>query len=122
MAKFSGPLTLTTINDDTWRVETEFTFFSDKYEPVTVPVGYQTDLASVPRYLWSIFPPFGRYSQAAVTHDFIYQMRKDLTYQGTERSRKECDEIFLEAMKTLKVPWWKRQLMYRAVRSFGWAH
>lgn len=122
MSRFSGQCNLTVVGDDLWKVFTPFTFYSDKYAPVDIPEGFETDLASVPRYLWILFPPFGAYSQAAVTHDFIYKMRKDLTYQGPLRSREECDNIFLEAMTLLRVPWWKRQLMFRAVRMFGWAH
>lgn len=122
MPKFTNPLTVTKVGEGTWKVARKFSFISDKFTQVDVPLAFQTDFASVPRYLWAIFPPDGQYSQAAVTHDFLYQKRKDLTYTGPKRERKECDEIFLEAMKCLGVGVFKRQLMYRAVRMFGWSH
>lgn len=122
MSRFTKPLTVTKIGDGRWRLAETFIFYSKKFSPVNVPKGFETDFASVPRIFWSLCPPDGQYAQAAVTHDYLYKMRKDLTYQGPRRSRKECDEIFIEAMTVLGVPWWKRQIMYRAVRLFGWAH
>jgi len=79
---------------------------------ITVPSGFETDFASVPRLFWRIVPPWGRYSPAAVVHDFLY-------HTGMLR-RSEADRIFLELMKRLSVPFWKRRMMYWAVRVGGW--
>lgn len=78
---------------------------------VTVPVGFVTNFASVPRVLWAILPPTGEYGKAAVIHDFLY-CRRALT-------RTLCDAIFYEAMRALGVGWLRRSLMYAAVRLFG---
>jgi hypothetical protein len=79
---------------------------------IDVPQGFETDFASVPRLFWRIVPPWGRYSPAAVVHDYLYHTSKV--------SRKEADGIFLELMARLAVPRWKRYVMYWAVRLFGW--
>ena len=79
---------------------------------IEVPEGFETDFASVPRLFWRVVPPWGRYSPAAVVHDFLYSTGKV--------SRKEADAIFLELMARLAVPLWKRYVMYWAVRLFGW--
>ncbi len=79
---------------------------------ITVPKGFETDLASIPRIFWSILPPAGQYAPAAIVHDYIY------VYQT--RTRAEADKIFREAMKQLGVPWHRRNLMYSAVRVGGW--
>lgn len=79
---------------------------------ITVPAGFRTDFASVPQFLWSIFPPHGIYSRACVIHDFLYRM--------TRCSRFLADAIFREAMHQLGVSQWKRVAMYYAVRAFGW--
>ena len=76
-----------------------------------VPAGFETDFASVPRGLWNIFPPFGRYSKAAVLHDYLYRC--------SSMERKTCDKIFLDCMEALGVPWRKRKAMYYGVRMFG---
>lgn len=81
------------------------------FESITVPDNFSTDLASVPKVLWAVMPPFGNHTKAAVLHDYLYG-------QG-ERSRKACDDIFLEAMTELGVSKVRRYLMYWAVRAFG---
>lgn len=78
---------------------------------VIVKQGFGTDLASVPRLLWNVIPPFGRYAGAAVVHDYLYQSH--------EGNRLHADLVFLYAMHELRVPRWKRQAMFRAVRMFG---
>ena len=83
----------------------------DSDEVITIPEGYLTDLASIPPPARWLIPKLGRHAQAAVVHDFLYQYH---TYP-----RKRCDKIFLEAMKVLNVPRWKRRVMFRAVRLFG---
>jgi len=77
-----------------------------------VPAGFETDFASVPRFFWRVLPPWDKYSPAAVVHDHLYQTGKV--------PRVEADKTFLELMEALGVSWWKRRVMYYAVRAFGW--
>lgn len=118
MSSFNEPLTVTKLGNGKWRVARSFRYYvgnlgSDNF--IDVPKGLETDFASVPKGLWNILPPDGEYTQAAVLHDFLYQTKGE----NGKRTRKECDEIFLEGMKVLGVPWWKRKLMFTAVRIFG---
>jgi len=64
-------------------------------ETINVPVGFKTDFASVPRFLWGIIPRWGKYGNAAVVHDFCYWQQY--------YTRKRADEIFLEGMTVLDV-------------------
>jgi hypothetical protein len=80
-------------------------------EVIRVPAGFVTDLASVPRVLWSILPPHGRYAKAAIVHDYLYV--------HAIRNKAYADKVFLEAMEVLGVPTLKRKAMYLAVRLFG---
>lgn len=80
---------------------------------IIVPVGFETDYASVPRGLWNLFPPNGKYAPGAVVHDYLYRR--------TLLDRKVCDQILMEAMQVLGVSWLTRHLIYRAVRLFGGA-
>lgn len=91
----------------------EFRYFSSK-GIITVPVGFKTDGASIPKVFWSLMDPFGEYFNAAVIHDFLYST------QGKFDDRAEVDAIFKEAMFNIGVPWPTREIIYRAVRSFGW--
>jgi len=79
---------------------------------ITIKKGFPSDFASVPRIFWRVFPPWGKYSPAAIVHDWLY--RKGLL------TRKESDLCFLHGMKKLAVPAFTRWAMYRAVRYGAW--
>ena len=77
---------------------------------VTVPEGFISDGASIPRFFWGLIgsPWSEKYGRAAVLHDFLCLQ--------PNYPRKQADMIFLEAMQELGVSWWLRNLMYWAVR------
>ena len=88
-------------------------YLTDHGIVITVPVGFVSDGASIPRFAWPIIgsPLTGKYRAAAIIHDYCYFMQMF--------SREISDKIFLEAMKVLKVSKWKRYIIYWAVRLFG---
>ena len=97
---------------------------------VSVPKGYITDLASVPRFCWAFIAPFD-VARAAVVHDILYEKintaykgEKILTKHDREKYRKVADDLFKEGMESAvpPVPKWKIWAAYNAVRVFGrWA-
>ena len=93
---------------------------------LTAPAGTTTDGASIPRFFWRLIgPPMtGRYRQAAVIHDAGYTADLQWCVDGAsiEYDRKAVDALFLQLMKALGVPWWRRRMMYLAVRWFGAKH
>ena len=115
MSSFTSPLIVTIMPDGRrGKLFRSFIYhIGSKYSSnfITVPAGFVTDFASSPFFVWSFIPPWGRYSKAAVVHDYIYQTKC--------RTRKEADDIFYEAMLVLGVPEWKAKLMYSGVRIFG---
>ena len=80
-------------------------------EGFLVPRTFTTDFASVPRMFWSIIPPTGDYTKAAVIHDWLYVSK--------EVSRKDADGIFERIMREAGVNKIKRSVMWAAVRLFG---
>lgn len=92
-----------------WRVYEPFAFYLS--DIISVPAGFITDLATVPRIFWILLPPDGKYAKAAIIHDYMYD--------NALRTKKEADLIFLDGMTVLGVPRWKRTIMYYAVRLFG---
>jgi len=80
--------------------------------PITVKKRFRTNFASVPKIFHGIISQIGEHAPAAVIHDWFYHCQK--------YNRKYADQVFLEIMKHLGVPLWKRQAMYYAVRMFGW--
>ena len=115
MARFLSPLKLEYLDGRAWRVDEPFEYHIGSPESgmvIRIGTDFKTDFASVPRFLWGILPPTGKYGKAAVIHDYLYRTAL--------ASRAMADAIFLEAMGVLGVALWKRWAMYLAVRLFGW--
>lgn len=81
--------------------------------------GFEWDLSTTPRILWSLFPPDGQYELGALVHDFIYVNKT--------HSRKFADKEMLKwsmAVSGTKNKWSLRNIdnyiRYYAVRLFGW--
>lgn len=80
---------------------------------VTVPAGFTTDLASVPRLPGAYLLFGGRARRSAILHDYLYMTRWD---------RKFADDAFLAAMKTEGVNAFTRWAMWLGVRVGGSAY
>jgi len=97
---------------------------------VTVPAGYITDLASVPRLAWAVIAPFD-VARAAVVHDILYEKINGAFKKGNIKSKSEreeyraiADNIFRQGMEYAEpsVSKFKIVCAYYAVRMFGrWA-
>lgn len=81
------------------------------YKPITVPAGFVTDFASIPRIFWSLLPPDGKYVYPAIIHDYMYWVQ--------DRSKSEADEILKIGMEEFDVSWIDRIAIYNAVKKFG---
>lgn len=122
---FLTPLDLEFIDGHLWSLTAPLEYHLgavDGPEYVQVPTGFLTDFTSIPRGLWNLLPPTGRYGKAAVVHDFLYQDRVirsgTLVFRLCDRG--EADKIFLEAMGVLGVGWLTRHTIYAGVRLGGW--
>lgn len=85
----------------------------ERYQAVTVPPGFVTDFASIPRMFWSVLRPDGEYAYAAVVHDYLYWTQT--------RSREEADDILKMAMEDFEIGPAKAGVIYNAVRLGGQA-
>lgn len=124
MGQFLTPLELEFIDGRNWKITAPFEYHlgaADGPETVRIPVGFVTDFASIPRGLWNIFPPAGRYGKAAVVHDWLYQKRV-ITLESTARlgSRLDADNALREGMQVLGVGSVTRWAIYAGVRAGGW--
>ena len=59
---------------------------------MTIPKGFESDMASVPRFLWAVIPPIGPYNKAALLHDYLYKTGK--------YTRDKTDKLFLAVSYT----------------------
>jgi hypothetical protein len=94
--------------------ESVILYVQDKGYPfhnIIFPKDFRTDWASVPRIVWAIYPPEGKYSAAAVLHDLLY------TTGDIERDL--CDKAFYIAMRESGVSWITAKIFYQAVHYFA---
>lgn len=118
MSAFTTPAIVEIVGENRWRLTEAFEYHVGQYpseDVIRVPAGFVTDLASIPRLLWPLLPPQGRYAKAAILHDWLYTQGR----AGDEAARARADAIFLEAMRVLECPRWQRGVIYAAVRLFG---
>lgn len=130
MGIFNDRLMLIQVDGNRWETARDLEYHvgaKGSEERIRVPKGYKTDLASVPWPATLFIPKSGDYNPAAVIHDYLYGKRgKVIVYDSQGQayamlySRKDCDDIFLEAMVALKVNPFKARIIYSAVRTFGW--
>ncbi len=114
MAQFLDALNVTEISDSVFEVaDHPFRYQSDLVKDViVVPVGFFTDFASIPR-IGIIYAMLGDTAhEPAVIHDFCY-------YLGA-LTRRTSDDVLLEAMGVIGLPWWRRWPIYLGVRAGGW--
>jgi hypothetical protein len=102
-------------DDGQWVLTAPLLYQSDvALETFTVPAGFRTDLASVPR-LPLVFLLAGDCArEAAVVHDWLYSTHLV--------DRAMADAVLREASAVIGVPAWRRWLMWSGVRAFGGSH
>ena len=95
---------------------------------ITVPKGFKTDLASVPKGIWWFIAPFD-VARAGVVHDYLYWCIRQ--YRAAEGDAADmclvadakvaADKVFKEAMDVSAehVAGWKKWCAWKAVCWFG---
>jgi hypothetical protein len=80
------------------------------------PAGFVTDFASVPGLFTWLVPRYGRFTKAAILHDFLCDEAKEGRF-----IRSQADGIFRRVMRELGVGFIRRWVMWAAVRlGSGW--
>jgi hypothetical protein len=83
---------------------------------VVIPRDFDTDLASIPRWLWPVIAPSrSDFIPPSILHDYLYTC-----HNGYER--KDIDRIFYNALLANGVSRLRAFEMYAAVRMFGDSH
>ena len=101
---------------------------TNKTETITVPTGFVTDLASVPRAMWWLIAPFD-VARAAIIHDLLYKVIRQYRWKKKDKEDKDlikaakvaADKVFLLGMRDAdpKIPGYKIYLSWKAVDLFG---
>jgi hypothetical protein len=108
--------TITPFYDKYWVLLEDLTFefhkkkSTQKYQ-IKVPVGFVTDLASVPVGVNVVFDHYGRYSTAGIIHDYLYWVQPC--------GRKFADRMFRDVLKACGVSWRDRYSMWSGLKGAG---
>jgi hypothetical protein len=109
-----GTLNVTRFADAVWYLSRGIDWSPNQGQtlpPVSVPPGFVTDFASIPRALWTALPRDGDYVWAAVVHDYLYW------YQTTTKD--VADDVLNAAMVDFKIPALDRIAIYQGVHLGG---
>jgi hypothetical protein len=99
------------VDDTNWKVREPFSYTGSK-ETFLIPAGAETDFASVPRVFVWFLPRYGRYTLAAILHDYLWRQRASTGAMEYI----DADGIFRRAMRELNVPFLQRWIMWAGVR------
>jgi hypothetical protein len=116
-------VTFSVSGDRTFKLEEDLVY-SGKDDTWTVPRGFTTDFASVPAAVQWLVPSYGRYTLAAVVHDYFcielatrYKEKSDVIIIGFDApNARDTDAIFRRIMRELEVPFLRRWTMWTGVR------
>ena len=121
MSKFLNKLVVEELDDatdggrGTWRLTVPLLYQSDVASTIiSVPTGFTTDFASVPR-IPLVYEAVGDTAHAAaVVHDYLYSTG--------EVPRSMADAIFKEAAQVSGVSGWRAWILWAGVRIGGASH
>lgn len=108
----SSPVLRVGDQPDEWILDAPLVYVTSAGDALVVPRDFVTDLASIPRVLYSVIPVNGRHRSASILHDWLYETQPF--------PRAVCDRLFLNAMADSGVRFSQRWAMYLGVRVGGW--
>lgn len=114
--EFKTQLVVRLVNDEdsgVWRLEAPLVYVGEWTGVLCIPVGFETDFASVPRFLFTYMLTGNTAHEAAVVHDYLYRT------PDFPITREDADKTMREAMEVTGVPAWRRTLIYAGVRAGG---
>lgn len=110
---FTGDVVVRELSDadgSRWQLQ-EPLAYAGKRETFVVPAGFTTDFASVPQALTWLVPRYGRYTKAAILHDYLWGRCRTGQFDWAD-----ADGLLRRSMRELDVPFLRRWLMWGAVR------
>lgn len=94
---------------------------------ISIPRGFITDGATIPKLFWNILSPFGRFFKSCALHDYICLMAKLKNNEAptlkegisiATQYRKRADTLLALSMKKQGIALWRRLLIMANVRAY----
>lgn len=112
---FINELHLSPVEEGIFKLEKKFIVQVDNYT-ITIPKGFHSDFASIPRVFWPVQSPYDYKNIApAILHDYQYTCPNNLT-------RRQIDSIFYSALIDNRVNPVVAYAFWIAVRVGGSSH
>lgn len=103
-------------NKKYWKLKKNITIqLQTKQATVVVPEGFIYDMATVPKWLWSIIRPFNDGLFGTLLHDYLYIHKEAHTL-----TRKDADKEYLLWNNLTNQNKFDNYIRYIFVRAFGW--
>lgn len=102
---FLNPLSARQLADDwqLWVLTDALIWREIDDRAVIVGADFVTDGASVPRFIWAIYPPFGPWSRAGVLHDYLCCLVAAGVPHPIAPTRADADGVFRRALASLNL-------------------
>jgi hypothetical protein len=102
-------------------VTEDFVYDSNLFGRITVPAGFKTDFASIPRFAWRYIDPEDPcILYASVVHDYLYSLAGKIG--EVQFTRDLADRVLREAMELSGARADQRAIVYKLVSWFGGSH
>lgn len=109
---FETELMISPVGGWTWELRGPLVYRGER-ETWEIPEHFGTDLASVPRFLWSVIPPYGAgVTLAVVVHDYLI----DVELQRKTITSRDVDGVMRRIMREEGASWLMRWTMWAGVR------
>lgn len=113
-SSFLTPLLAEQLTSSDWRLHADLRYQSAVLgKVITVPAGFVTDFASVPRLPFAYLLAGATSVKPSVVHDFLYRSRPH------ECTRAQADAVLREGSLAIGEPSWRCWMMWFSVRMFG---
>ena len=117
--RLKNRLNLAPLSNGNYILTKTYKIHLDNGDLITVPKGYQTNGADIPRLFWRLYPPYSpEYMPAVVIHDFLCDRAIE-----TAKDKKDLQDLFLyadnafrEILEKLNIKQSKVKTFYNAVR------
>lgn len=126
------PLHVEPVDAANWRLLLDLSVTGSHGDSWTIPAGFITDFASVPRALTPYVPRYGIYTIAAIVHDYLCRIASgeipsqrdwrggsDAEFHALPKyvTRRDADGIFRAVLRDLETSFPRRWCMWSAVRG-----
>lgn len=112
--KYESNLHIKSKGSGMWELLSEFRY-TYKGSNYTIPIGFPTDLASIPPFVSCWLKPDGVYKESAVIHDWLLKRM----YNGdTSITRRYAAKVFLDSLIYQNIPKHEIAVLYTGVRIY----